>query len=129
MDAAWEMLYKEAMSAINPRKVSESMEIGSVASAVLTKKGNVYKGICIDTGSSLGMCAERNALSTMLANGEYEVSKVLSVYQDGRVMPSCGACREFMMQLGGDTASIEIMLDNEGRIATLKELLPEYPRF
>lgn len=51
------------------------MWVGSVASAVLTKKGNIYKGICIDTDGSIGMCAERNALSTMLTYGESEIKK------------------------------------------------------
>lgn len=55
------------------------MYVGEVAASVITIKGKIYTGVCIDTSSSLGMCAERNALSTMLANGEYEVERVLSV--------------------------------------------------
>ena len=58
------------------------------------------------------MCAERNALSTMIANGENEVDKVLSVYKDGTAMPPCGACREFMMQLGTTAKKIQILIDN-----------------
>ena len=93
-------------------QISENMYVGGVAAAVLTKKGNIYTGVCIDTSSSLGMCAERNALSTMIANGENEVDKVLSVYKDGTVMPPCGACREFMMQLGTTAKKIQILIDN-----------------
>ena len=52
------------------------------------------------------MSAERNALSTMIANGENNVDKVLAVYKDGTVMPPCGACREFMMQLGKNVNEI-----------------------
>lgn len=125
MDSVWEKLYKCAMEQVNPRKISESMYVGDVAAAVMTGKGNVYTGVCIDTSSSLGMCAERNALSTMLANGENDVEKVLSIYKDGHVMPPCGACREFMMQLGKDASDIEILLDKDGKTATLKELMPE----
>lgn len=125
MDELWTKLYNEAMSVINPRDVSDKMSAGCVASAVLTPKGNIYKGICIDTNSSLGMCAERNAIGTMLTAGEDEIVRVVSVFQDGRVMPSCGACRELMMQLGGDTKNIKILLDNNGRYSTLAELLPE----
>ena len=127
MEQVWEDLYNRAMKTINPRKISESMEVGSVAAAILSKNGNIYTGICIDTSSSLGMCAERNALSTMLAQGENEVSKVVAVYQDGMVMPPCGACREFMMQLGEDAKEIEILLDNNGKSKKLKELMPDYP--
>jgi cytidine deaminase len=115
MEQIWEKLYNEALRVINPHEVSNALWVGSVASAILTKRGNIYTGICIDTNSSLGMCAERNALSTMLTHGESEVDKVVSVYKDGKVIPSCGACREFMMHLGNEAGNIEILLDNEGR--------------
>jgi len=129
MEPIWEKLYKEAMNVVNPHQVSSTMWVGGVASAVLTKKGNIYTGICIDTNSSLGMCAERNALSTMLTHGEREVDKVVSVYKDGKVIPSCGACREFMMHLGEGANNIEILLDNEGKTMKLIDSLPEYPRY
>lgn len=129
MNEVWERLYKEAMNVLNPHDVSNSMWVGSVASAVLTKKGNIYTGICIDTDGSLGMCAERNALGTMLTHGENEVDKVVSVYKDGKVIPSCGACREFMMHLGENSGDIEILLDNEGRKIKLIDLLPQYPAY
>ena len=129
MEPIWEKLYKEAMNVIDPHEVSSTMCVGSVASAVLTKKGNIYVGICVDTNGSLGMCAERNALSTMLTHGENEVDKVVSVYKDGKVIPSCGACREFMMHLGKNADKIEMLLDNEGKTIKLIDLLPEYPRY
>ncbi len=116
------------MSVIKPHDVSNRMWVGSVASAVLTKKGNIYKGICIDTDGSIGMCAERNALSTMLTYDESEIKKVVSVYKDGNIIPSCDICREFMMHLGGDVENIEIILDKEGRTTKLIDLMPEYPR-
>lgn len=37
-ETIWEKLYKEAMDVINPHEVSSTMWVGSVASAVLTKK-------------------------------------------------------------------------------------------
>ena len=129
MEQIWEKLYKEAMNVINPHEVSGAMWVGSVASAVLTKKGNIYVGICVDTNGSLGMCAERNALSTMLTHGENEVDKVVSVYKDGKVIPSCGACREFMMHLEKNADNIEMLLDNEGNTMRLINSLPEYPKY
>lgn len=128
MTTEWQRLYEEALSVLDPHDVSGRMWVGSVASAVLTRKGNVYRGICIDTDGSIGMCAERNALSTMLTHGESEVAKVVSVYRDGKVIPPCGICREFMMHLGGAAEDIEILLDNGGRTARLIDLMPEYPR-
>jgi len=127
MNEEWKRLYDIAMEKINPREISENMYVGGVAATVLTINGNIYTGVCIDTSSSLGMCAERNALSTMLANGENEVEKVLSVYKDGTVMPPCGACREFMMQLGKKAKEIQILIDNQGKSVSLSSLMPEYP--
>ena len=127
MKTDWQKLYDLAMAVINPREISKQMYVGSVAAAVLTKNGNIYTGICIDTSSSLGMCAERNAMSTMLGNGENEIEKVVSVYKDGTVMPPCGACREFMMQLGKNAKDIEILLNNDGKTMNLGKLMPEYP--
>ena len=38
MDKEWERLYEEAMGVLNPHDVSNKIWVGSVASAVLTKK-------------------------------------------------------------------------------------------
>ena len=129
MTKVWQKLYDEAMSVLNPREISPRMWCGSVASALITKKGNIYKGICVDTDSSLGMCAERNAISTMLTYGECEIDKILSVYRDGKIIPSCGACREFMIHLGESAKDIEMMVDSNGRIVRLYDLMPEYPNY
>ena len=34
--------------------------------ALITKAGNIYVGVCIDTDCTLGMCAERNAIANMI---------------------------------------------------------------
>lgn len=125
MDKDFQKLYDAAFAVVNPRQIAPRVSAGSVGAAVLTKDGNIYTGVCINTSCSLGICAERNALGSMITNGEIEVTKVCSVYKDGTVMPPCGACREFMMQLGTFAKDIEILLDNNGRYAKLKELLPE----
>ncbi len=69
------------------------------------------------------MCAERNALSTMITNGEFEVKAVVAVNKKGQVLPPCGACREFMMQLN-NSSDIEILVDNKGTVVKLKDLMP-----
>ena len=123
----WEKLYSEAKRVQNGRVISPFMEAGGVAAAVLTKSGNIYVGVCIDTCSSLGMCAERNAMANMITNGEQEIDKVLAIMPDGRVGPPCGACREFMMQLDKNSGDIEILMDLESRrTIRLKELVPDW---
>lgn len=123
----WEKLYNAAKSVQNNRTVSPFVEAGGVAAAILTKSGNIYVGVCIDTCSSLGMCAERNAMANMLTNGEHEIDKVVAVMPDGRVGSPCGACREFMMQLSKDSGGIEILTDYESRAAVrLRQLVPDW---
>ena len=125
MEKIWKELCEKAKSVICPKEISANMYAGSVGAAVLTKEGNIYTGVCIDTSCSLGMCAERNALSTMITHGEYEADKVVAIFQNGEVMSPCGACREFMMQLKGGE-NIQILLNNEGKVKTLGDLMPDY---
>ncbi len=123
----WNWLYEKAASVQNGRTVSPFIDAGGVAAAVLTKKGNVYTGICIDATSGLGMCGERNAIGNMLTNGEHQIDKVVAVMPDGKTGPPCGACREAMMQLDENSGEIEILLDlDTKKTVRLKELMPNW---
>ena len=119
----WNRVYEAAKAVVNPKKISEQMCSGGVGAAVLTKGGSIYTGVCIDTDCSLGMCAERNAISTMITNGEFEIKMVAAVNKKGQVLPPCGACREFMMQLK-NPSDIEVLIDNKGTVVKLKDLMP-----
>ena len=118
-------LYDMAKSVAIPKVINGQMSSGGVGAAILTKQGNIYTGVCIDTDCSLGMCAERNALSTMITNGEYDVEMIIAVTKVGKVIPPCGACREFMWQLK-NSIDIKVVLDNEETVANLEDLMP-YP--
>ena len=124
----WSRLYEAAKSVQNERKISEYVEAGGVAAAILSASGRIYTGVCVDTCSSLGICAERNAIFNMLTNGEQEIRKVLAIMPDGKNGAPCGACRELMVQLMPKTyRDIEIMLDYESeKIITLGELTPNW---
>ena len=123
----WKKLYDAAVKVQNDRTISPFIEAGGVAAAILTKQGNIYVGVCIDTASTLGMCAERNAIANMITNGESQIDKVVAVMPDGRVGSPCGACREYMMQLDKDSGEIDILLDLETEKAIkLKELIPDW---
>ena len=128
MNEIWIKLYEAAKAVQNPRIISERIEAGGVAAAVESVNGNIYVGVCIDTASSLGICAERNAMFNMITNGENEIKRVLAIMPDGKTGAPCGACREFMTQLmPGRYQNVEIMIDYEtGRTATLGELTPEW---
>ena len=116
-------LYRRAKSVLNPRKLSDSAEAGSVGAALLSASGKIYTGVCIDTACSMGFCAEHAAAAAMVTAGESRVLKMIAVGSDGRIMPPCGRCREFVSQLHDDNRQAEVMV-SEGVIVTLYQLLP-----
>lgn len=128
MDKIWIEMLNAAKAVQNPRQISDYVDAGGVAAAVLSNSGKIYTGVCVDTCSTLGICAERNAIFNMITNGEQEISKVLAIMPDGKTGAPCGACRELMVQLMPDSyKDIEIMLDYEKeKIVTLEELTPEW---
>ncbi len=128
MDSIWEKLYLAAKTIQNNRSISKYVEAGGVAAAILSASGKIYTGVCVDTCSTLGICAERNAIFNMITNGEHEIQKVLAVMSDGKTGAPCGACRELMVQLMPDNyKEIEIMIDYQvKKIVTLGELTPEW---
>ena len=121
-------LHDAAEKVRHARTISRYVEAGGVAAAVESASGKIYTGVCVDTSSSLGICAECNAIFSMLTQGEYEIRRVLAVMPDGKTGAPCGACRELMVQLMPDTyRTIEVMLDyDHGKIVTLGELTPEW---
>lgn len=123
----WDTLYHAARKVQNRRIISPFIDGGGVAAAILTKAGNIYVGVCIDTSCGLGMCAERNAIANMITNGEHQIDKVATFYPDGRAASPCCACREFLMQLDAGSKDIEILMDYENRrTVTLGELVPDW---
>lgn len=128
MDKIWDTLYNAAEQVMNARKISGYVTAGEVAAAVLSKSGKIYTGVCIDTCSTLGICAERNAIFNMITNGEQEIDKVLAILPDGNTGAPCGACRELMVQLMPDSyKDIEIMLDYKNRkTVRLGDITPEW---
>ena len=119
----FDQLYQEALSVLNPRRISEDIEVGGVAAALVTDQGNVYRGVCIDTACSMGFCAEHATIAAMVTAGESRVEKIVAVDWDKKVLPPCGRCREFLMQLGNPDA---LVLVAENTPVKVKDLLPFY---
>ena len=127
-DDIWDKMYAAAVAVQNGRRVSEYVEAGCVAAAFLAASVKLDTGVCVDTCSTLGICAERNAIFNMLTAGDEAIDKVLAVMPDGKTGAPCGACRELMVQLMPKSyKQIQIMLDySTGRVVTLGELTPEW---
>ena len=128
MDKIWIEMYKAAKDRLNERRLSDYVTCGEVSAAILSKSGKIYTGVCIDTCSTLGICAERTAIFNMITNGEHEIDKVLCILPDGSCGAPCGACRELMVQImAGKYYDIEIMMDySTGKTIRLGEITPEW---
>ena len=104
---------------------SEDVVAGSVAAALCAASGRIYTGICIDTASSLGFCAEHAAVAELLKARESRVALIVAVAADGQVLPPCGRCRELLWQLDRHNAHTGVVLGPE-HVVPLATLLP-YP--
>jgi cytidine deaminase len=119
-------LYERAKAVLNPRRLSEMAEAGGVGAALLSESGAVYTGVCIDTGSSMGFCAEHAAAAAMITAGESRVLRMVAVAWDGRILPPCGRCREFISQIHPDNLKTEVLVE-ENLAVPLRDLLPHAP--
>ena len=124
----WDRLYAAAAAVRKERRISDYVTCGEVSAAILSGSGRIYTGVCIDTCSTLGICAERNAIFNMITNGEAEIQKVIAILPDGSSGAPCGACRELMVQLMPEKyQGVQIMMDYEKeRVVTLGELTPAW---
>lgn len=116
----------KAASIYKPKEVG-GFSIGDVGCALLSHNGIVYLGVCIDTGSSMGFCAEHNAIGSMITAGEYKIKRIVAVSKDKNnkiiIHAPCGRCREFMRQIDNDNLETDIILDKD-KVEKLKNLLP-----
>jgi cytidine deaminase len=117
-------LIKAARAVQGELKLRGKFSAGDVGAAILTSKGNIYTGICIDLACGLGFCAEVAAIAEMLKNGESQIAAVVAV-SDNIILPPCGRCRETMAQLDVRNLSCRVIL-SEKRDVSLRELLPSY---
>lgn len=122
-----EELIKRAASVIKIRKTKNGL-FGDVGCALISDNNKVYLGICADAGSNT-ICAEQNAIGSMITEGEYKIKKIVAVWKDEEgavyVIPPCGNCRQFMREVNEDNLETDVVLDRT-KTVKLKELLPYY---
>lgn len=123
----WDILLAQARQVLRPRQLSPFVEAGGVAAALLTRQGSIYLGVCIDSACSLGMCAERSAIASMVTHGENQVEKLVCVMGDGSLGYPCGACRELLLQLDYGNKDLLILTEESPCAAVrLEELMPHW---
>jgi len=115
-------LILQAQKVLAPRQIASNAWAGSVAAALLTEKGNIYTGVCIDVCCGMGFCAEHAAIAAMITAGESKIIKLVAINKNGPI-PPCGRCREFISQIDSTNIEAEIMVAPD-KIIKLGELLP-----
>jgi cytidine deaminase len=124
-------LIASAQAVLNPH-TADGRLFGDVGSTLVTEAGNLYSGVCIDTSSGTGFCAEHAAIAAMVTAREYKIARIVAVWRDDagvlRVVPPCGRCREFIRQIDPANIDTEVVLSPTSS-ARLGDLLPrsEWP--
>ena len=124
MDKDFEKLIEKAKKIAHKKILSEYASCGHVGCALLTKKGNIYTGICIDSNCALGNCAEYAAIVDMLKNNESDIDKIVAYSAKGKIYAPCGRCRELIRMINTSNLETNVMVSEE-KVYKLKELLPE----
>ena len=123
-------IIERAASFLRPVEVGGHY-FGDVAATLVTVDGNMFDGVCIDTGSS-GLCAERAAIAAMVTAGEYRIARIVAVWREWQggtgelcVLAPCGVCRQFMLNVDAANLDADVVLGlNES--VKLRDLLPHH---
>jgi cytidine deaminase len=99
----------------------------AVGAAVLADDGRVFTGVNVENASyGLTVCAERNAVGTMIAEGGRRVLAVAVCTENG-VTP-CGACRQVLSEFVEHEGDAPVwIVDGQGKVreTTLTTLMPD----
>ncbi|WP_338957389.1 MULTISPECIES: cytidine deaminase [unclassified Spiroplasma] len=104
-----------------------------VAAIVILKNSKEVLGVNVENAAySVGICAERAALSQVIAQG-YKKEDIISLFliTDSETVGSpCGMCRQFMIEIMPETCPVYISNKNENNDTKtickilVKDLLP-----
>ncbi len=99
-----------------------------VGACALFESGKSYNGCNVENSSyGLALCAERNALSTAIENGETSKLVKIAIYSPKSVKCfPCGACRQWIMEFAKGYNTEIILEDETGNCCSyfISELLP-----
>jgi cytidine deaminase len=114
-------LIEKARSVVRPHRLGIHTT-GDVGCALIDGEGKLHLGVCIDVSCGIGFCAEHAAIASMATSGQYRIRQIVAVLADGKVVPPCGRCREFIYQLDPANVDTRVILPDGEK--PLRELLP-----
>lgn len=96
-----------------------------VGAAVLAENGQIFTGVNVENATyGLTICAERTAVFNAVSAGQHRITAV-AVCTENAGSP-CGACRQILVEFGGD---IPVWITNpqgDTRQSTTYSLLPDH---
>ena len=100
-----------------------------VGAAVLDDKGQIHTGCNVENAAlPEGICAETNAIGSMVAAGGRKIVGIAIVGGAGQLenVTPCGGCRQRIREFAdADTEILLLRADGRVRGFTIDELLPE----
>lgn len=121
----YKMLMEKAKN-VSERAYSKYSKF-SVGACVLAQSGETYIGCNMENASfGLTLCAERNAISTAIANGERIINAVAIYSPNMDDCTPCGACRQVIWEFSDRKTPCEVITEVNGecKIYTIDKLLP-----
>ncbi len=100
-----------------------------VGACVLYESQNKYTGCNVENASyGLSLCAERNAISSAISDGENSKILAIAVYspKQKKCLP-CGACRQWIDEFALNNKETKIILeddDSKPLVLSLEEVFP-----
>jgi cytidine deaminase len=97
-----------------------------VGCALVTDTGKMYSGCNVEnTSYGLTICAERNAIFRMNADGERRIAEILVTGDTEDFLPPCGACRQVIAEFS-QKDTVVYMCNKHGKCkkTTVGELIP-----
>lgn len=100
-----------------------------VGAAIATASGRIFAGCNVENASfGATICAERNAVAQMIAEGEREPVACVVVTAGTEPWPPCGMCRQVLVEFARDMPIALVGESEQGdarRDVRLAELLPD----
>ena len=92
-----------------------------VGACALFENGKKYYGVNVENVSyGLTLCAERNALSNAITQGETSGLVAIAIYSPKQKMcVPCGACLQWMAEFRRENKDVTIILENDDGMAVL----------
>lgn len=125
MDQDFQKLLAAAKELAHKQVLTDYCISGQVACALMTKTGQVYTGISLTAKCALGNCAEYAAIMEMLKHNESQIDKIVAYSYHDTIYSMRGRCRELIRQIDEKNIETQILVNDDGRICRLRELLPE----